>query len=149
MSNTRPLPESVYRTVKEKAGELADLIWDFQEMFVTSDPRMGCGIKWEEIELMDECRVFFTEIYNHPQRITFGDEGLDSNEEQLYDFEGWASDELYSIWKDSSAQSKRDVIHDMIADFEDKQKRGIVDIRDSYEDDIIDYVNEHYNDFGW
>lgn len=148
MRNTTSLPASVYDNIKEKAGEIVDLLDEFQES-LSGDPRLSYGLENVEIELLDECRNLLAEIYYHPQRVTYGDSGLDNNEEHQYDFEGWASDELYSIWKDSNAHSRRDVIHDMIADFEDMQKRGIVNTRDSYEDDIIDYVNEHYNDFGW
>ncbi len=72
MNNMRPLPNSVYRNVQEKAGEIADLIWDFQQS-LSGDPRLSYGLENEEIEMMDECRIFFSEIYDYPQRITYGD----------------------------------------------------------------------------
>lgn len=148
MRNTTSLPAAVYDDIKEKAGEIVDLLDEFQES-LSGDPRLSDGLENEEIELMDECRNLLAEIYYHPQRVTYGDSGLDNNEEQPFDFEDWASEELYFIWNDSSVHRKRDVISKMIADFKDMQKHGIVNIRDSYEDDIVDYVNEHYNDYGW
>lgn len=150
MSNIRPLPNSVYEEVKEKAGEISDLLDDFQEM-LSGDPRLSYGLENEEIELMDECRNLLSDIYYHPQRITYGDSDLDNNEQAEFDFVDWASEKLHEFWEGwyPSINSKRDIIYQMCKDIEQQSEMGEIDLWPTYENDIIDFINEHYDDYGW